>query len=909
MTEKKSTLKVFISFCNADRSLKEAIKARLSNLDNYFKAKDIVLEIIEMDTHCTGDWATWMIEAVASSDCIISIITNNILHADVEKRVYEEIVEARNKGKIRIPFIVSDEELPPKYRANLNGTSEVRVRNDYLNLNEKLDELVNKVKISLDSICNGFNNQVDILPDYLQINEDDSFVGREKEMQEIKEILDNNNVVILHGEGGIGKTSLAKHFFLTHKDLYSKAYLLSSPNGIKDSIGNLHLNNVYSSSKSLEERYNDNLQHMKTLSEKTILIMDNCDCGITQEELNHIRNLHCRFIITSRPSFDSQYIVKRIGPMEDEDLIKLVYKKYPSIEKDNNKSKEEVEKLLVNLFEYAGRHTLTIEMAASIMNSGDLSIEEITSSLLEVTETCKTAHTDKKNTIYERLSTLYNLVDLTEEEMMVLHALTLISPINGIQRKQLKRILHLQDNNAINHLIENTFIKFDEENKIVNLHPLFSDVIYKKENVKDLFLANKEIIQWVIDFPIDDKDISTKKAKKEYCEYILNKREEILNDKKDIRFQLLLILTDLYRDLSDVTSAIETCKKTIDFSKEENNNLSLAELYTNLGWLYLNNSEFDEAFNSLKIALDLQKEIYQGNEDHLALADAYNNLGVFCKDVGRFEESEAYYKKSLVIKNKVFNNQPHQSIALTYNNLGYLYREMGQYKIAYDCILKALDIQKSYYNNDLQRPEVALTYNLLGLISRDLKELKQAEEYYKKSLEIRLNIYKDDLNHFDLATTYNNLGLLYKDLKMFDSAIIYLQKSLSIKQIIYRNNLFHPWIANTYHNLGLTYFDMGDYLNSEKCYLEALYIRKTVFKSNLNHPSFAKLYRDLGSLYLKQKRYEEALEQLLDSEKCLKLNKLQTNLKELYLLIKETYLFLDNKDKAKEYSLKIETLK
>lgn len=905
MLEQKSTLKVFISFCGSDRSLKNTIKERLFSLNNYFKAKDIVLEVIEMDTHCSGDWASWMIDAIDASDCFVPIITENILHADVEKRVYEEIVEARNRGKIRIPFIVSDEELPSKFRANLNGTSEVRVRSDYLNLNEKLDELVNKVKISLDNVCNG-ENQADILPDYLQINDDDSFVGREKEMQEIKEILEKNNVVILHGEGGIGKTSLAKHFFLTHKDLYSKAYLLSSPNGIKDSIGNLHLNNVYSSSKSLEERYNDNLKQMSALSEKTILIMDNCDCGVTQEELNHIRNLHCRFIITSRPSFDSEYIVKKIGPMEDEDLIRLVYKKYPSIEKDNDKSKEEVEKLLKNLFEYAGRHTLTIEMAASIMNSGDLSIEEITNSLLEVTETCKTAHTDKKNTIYERLSTLYNLVDLTEEEMKVLHALTLISPINGIKRKELKKLLNLQDNNAINHLIENTLIKFDEENKIVNLHPLFSDVLYKKENIKDLFEENKEIIEWIIDFCVDDKDISTKKAKKEYCEYVLNKREEILSNKKDIRFQLLLNLTDLYRDLSDIISAIETCKKAIEISQD--NIIALADLYTNLGWLYLNNSEFDEAYNSLMRALDLHKEIYKGNEEHLALADAYNNLGVLCKDIGRFEESEDYYKKSLVIKNKVFKDQPHQSMALTYNNLGYLYREMRQYNDAQECILKALEIQKHYYNDDLLRPEVALTYNLLGLVSRDLKEFKQAEEYYKKSLEIRLNIYKDDPNHFDLATTYNNLGLLYKDLKRFDSAIIYLQKSLAIKQIIYKNNVFHPWIANTYHNLGLTYFDMEDYVNAEKCYLEALYIRKTVFKANPNHPSFALLNRDLGILYLKQNRYEEAIEQLLASENCLKANKLQINLKEVYLLIKETYSLLNKNDKVKEYSLKIEEL-
>ena len=879
----KAVLKVFISFCGVDRMFKNIIKNKLNSLNEYFNAKEIALEIVEMDTHCFGDWATWMINAVSSADCIIPIITDNVLHADVEKRVYEEIVEARNKGKIRIPFIISDDnELPANYRANLNGTSEIRVNSNLSDLDNKLDELVLKTKNSLDMVCKGFVNQEDIMPEYLELNDEDYFVGREKEMQEIRTMLENNNVVILYGEGGIGKTSLAKQFFLKNKDLYSKAYLLSSPNGIKDSIGNLHLNNVYSSSKDLDERYKDNLNHLRSLSEKTILIMDNCDCGVTKEEISNIRNLHCRFIITSRPSFESDYIIKRIGPMEDEDLIKMVYKKYPSIEKDNSKTTEEVKESLIKLFEYAGRHTLTIEMAAAIMNSGDLSIEEITDRLLEVTETCKTAHTDKKNTIYERLSTLYNLVDLSLEEKRIIHSLSLVSPINGIERKQLKRVLNLSDNNAINHLIENTFIKFDEEKKKVNLHPLFSDVVFKKENIENLFSENKDIIDWILSYEINEGDISTKKIKKEYCEYIHNKRETILKNEKKVLIKLLSSLSDLYKDLSDVVAAIEVCNQALNIIKEYSNSPNLvSETYTKLGWLYLNNSEYDNAYNSLMNALDIQKQLSNNNQSQLGLGDAYNNLGVLCKDIGDFEKSEIYYKEALAIKNNIFKDGLSQSVALTYNNLGYLYREMGKFNEAREFILKALEIQKNIFQNDINRPEIALTYNLLGLVSKDLKEFNEAEKYFKESLEIRLKIYKDDPNHFDLATTYNNLGSLYRDLKMYPLSITYLQKSLSIKKIIYRDNLYHPWIANTYHNLGLTYLEMNDFSNSEECFLEALKIRENVFKAHLNHPVFAPLYRDIGILYLKQNKYQEAIEMLNKAKEIFKYNGKTTNIQEI----------------------------
>lgn len=104
--------KVFLSFCGADKDLKNTIKDKLifyANEDLNFS-----LDIIEMDTHCTGDWGEWMIRAVEESQCVIPIITDRVLHSQVEKRVYEEVVEARNKGIVRIPFIVSkDAELPP----------------------------------------------------------------------------------------------------------------------------------------------------------------------------------------------------------------------------------------------------------------------------------------------------------------------------------------------------------------------------------------------------------------------------------------------------------------------------------------------------------------------------------------------------------------------------------------------------------------------------------------------------------------------------------------------------------------------------------------------------------------------------------------------------------------------------
>lgn len=895
--------KVFLSFCGADKDLKNTIKDKLifyANEDLNFS-----LDIIEMDTHCTGDWGEWMIRAVEESQCVIPIITDHVLHSQVEKRVYEEVVEARNKGIVRIPFIVSkDAELPPSFRANLNGCSEVRVNVTLSDLDAKIKELYLKIKNTLK--YQGLEKEEqDIIPSYLEISQEDSFIGREQDMQEMKEMFETSNVIVLHGQGGIGKTCLAKNFFLKNKDLYSKAYILSAPNGIKDTIGNLQLNHVYTYTNNIEERYKDNLNHLSKLSEKVIIIMDNCDCGLDLEELNHIRNLHCKFIITSRPGDEKIPFCKQVGPMTEEELLHLVYKNYPSIAEENQLTIEETNAKLKQLFVSAGGHTLTIEMATAIMNSGDISIDEMKDKLLEVTETCRTAHTNKKNTILERLSTLYNLADCSEEEKNILHAMVLISPINGIKRKELKQVLNLLDNNAINHLIETTLLRFNPISKIVSLHPLFSDVLYKNEKIARRDTKDEVILDWIINYPTSDNLGKTKNFKIEYLEYLYNKRKDILLGNKRKYISFLQILSNLYKDTSDIASAIEVFKVALDLYQEEEKDLSvLAKMHTELGWLYLNNSLYDSALEELNTALFIHKEQLSKDKSYVGVSEAYNNLGVLCKDIGKFEEAEKYYKMALSEKEKEFEAYPlHPSVAKIYNNLGYLYREMGKYSMALDYVKKALDIQQQFYKDTPNPLEIALTYNILGLISRDNKEYALAEEYYLKSLDIRQRVYEDNPNHFDMATIYNNLGVLYMDFGRYELSLDYLKKSLEIKKIIYKQNEFHPWIANTYANLGRVYLKLNHLDMAEEHLKKSLEIRSIVYKKNPTHPLLALNKFYLGQVYYLKKQYEQALKYLLEAERIyLQLPK-NENLMGVYAYLSEVYKALGNHLMAEDYAI------
>lgn len=917
----KEDLKLFISFCGADRKIKDDIKNRMEELIQFYKEKNVTLEIVEMDTHCTGDWATWMIQAIDSSDCFIAILTDTVFHAEIDKRVYEEVVEARNKGITRIPFIITDDfDLQDKFKSHLLGTSEVRLGNHYseLEYTEKLNELFLKTKNSLEKVYHGFVSEPELLPSYMEFTPSDIFIGREQEMEDIKKMFENSNVVILRGQGGIGKTCLAKNFFFKYRDLYSKAYIVSAPNGIKEAIANLDLLNVYQDSKDIEEKYKNNLNQLCKLSEKTIIILDNVDCGVNKTEINNLIHMHCRFIITSRPEYDSHNIVKEIGPLTDEDLVQLIYAKYPTIEKDNNQSKEEFQKGLLNLIEYAGRHTLTIEMAASIMKTGDISLDEICDKLLTITDKCRTEHTDEKLTIFERLSTLYNLVDLTEEHKKILCAMTLISPLIGIHRKELKEILKLEDNEAINELVDNTFLNFDPNTKIIKMHSLFSDVIFKKEKVEeDEYLINEDIIDWLDEQEIDGIKFSKILNMLEYYKFIYFKRKAIFTYNPDfdkesykcfiLKFAYFLESANYYDE------GISVLKETISYMETSNLNLdseNFALLNNNLGKLYFTIADYKNAEKYFLKAQSIYEAVYEDDLIQPNLSMLYNNLGMLYQDIVDYEKAEEYLLKAKKINEELFIDD--SDLALVYNNLGVLYQTKGDYEKSEENFLEAKEIYEAAFQDNPIHPDLARNYNNLGSVYQLKGDYEKAEEYFLEAEKIYKIIYEDNLIQPDIAMVYHNLGMVFQIFGDYAKAEEYLLKAQSIYEKAYEDNPLHPNVALLYTSLGTLYQTKEDYKKAVECYLKAQKIYEKVYEDNPIHPNIALVYNTLGSLYLSIGDYAKAEEYLLKTQKInevvFKDNSSHLNVALIYFSLGELYQTKDDYEKAEENLLKAQKI-
>ena len=821
----KKNLQVFISYCTVDKPKKDALKVHLIALQEQYAKEDVHLEICEMETHCAGEWDGWMTRAVKASDVVIFILEDSLFTGDkAAKRNLEELRTARSENKGIVPLILTERELPDEYQAHLGRISQVWYTYENGNEEEAYKQTAHKTKLLLDGIIKGEKveqgDSVRILSGVAGKNE--KFVGRESEMQWLREKLAETNVVILKGEGGIGKTSLAENFFHQNPDLYDRAYIVTAASGIRQGICSVNFE-TSRHIKDEEQRYAENYRLMSNLSSKTIIILDNCDEEINTDELSQIVDkMACRFMVTSRVGNDDfSSITLDIGKMQDTDLLALTYKHYPNIVKENGGNKTEVETLLRQFFREVDGHTMTVEMASAIMRDGDIPARDIHAKILQCNEKCKTRHDkEKKASESEHLTVLYDFATVSEIQENILSAVCLIEPSVGIERKALKELLGLEDNNDINELVSKTFLRMHE--RTISMHPLFSDVFYTLKKVAEKKLRNATIIAYLVRVKVDEADLKGNERKALLLGYLVEKRKDAFS-------------TELWGNF-------------------------LVRVYHSLAWSLRVIVEYDKALSYYLKAIEILEKVYEENPNQHSLAVNYNNVGGVYGDLGEYKQSLKYQLKALKIYKKIYAKNPnHPDLATSYNNVGGVYGALGEHKKELKYFLKALKRFKKIYAKDPNHPDLAMSYNNVGCTYGSLGNYKKALEYELKALVMREKLYADNPNHPDLAASYNSVGSTYGDLGDHEKALEYKLKALDIYEKLYANYPNHPDLATSYNNVGVTYGELGDHKKALEYQLKALDLYEKVYADYPNHPALANSYFNVAYAYESLKDYEKAL--------------------------------------------------
>jgi len=302
--------------------------------------------------------------------------------------------------------------------------------------------------------------------------------------------------------------------------------------------------------------------------------------------------------------------------------------------------------------------------------------------------------------------------------------------------------------------------------------------------------------------------------------------------KKSEKITVLHQLTQFFM-AQDGEKAIEYANQAISLAEDLHKPNEKATAYKNIGNVYFYLGRYEEAENNYLKSI----EISQGTGNLEGVAKSYNNIGVLNSRQGKYDKALEFYNKSLAIKQKL-NEQ--KGLANTLNNIGEIYKFKGDYPNALINYQKSYDLKKRLKD----KKGMANSLNNLGEIYTLWGDYKEALNYYLEATSLWTELENDQL----IAVSYHNLGNLFYNLENYDLAIKNYQKALEIQTKI--GNLNE--MAFSLRNLGKALLVKKEYDKAQQSFTQALSIDyKLEDKTGI-----AITYGNLGELHLKKSKLE-----------------------------------------------------
>ena len=245
----------------------------------------------------------------------------------------------------------------------------------------------------------------------------------------------------------------------------------------------------------------------------------------------------------------------------------------------------------------------------------------------------------------------------------------------------------------------------------------------------------------------------------------------------------------------------------------------------------------------------LQQAIQQYGEESEETATSYDNIGKIYAFKGWTEEANKFFKKTLLIRKKVFGIE-HPATATSYDNIGSIFLAQDFYIIAMRYFENSLNIRERVLNAD--DPDISTSYNHIGDIHDKAGNYVNALRYYMKALEIceqkseTLNLLTAVCN-FNIGSTYYHQGNHIKSIEHYN-------KALAIRENILGTE--HPDVAYTLRAIGDVCYDKGNYSEALEYYRKALIIQEQT--QGKMHFEVSVTFNKIANTYYKQGNISKA---------------------------------------------------
>lgn len=645
----------------------------------------------------------------------------------------------------------------------------------------------NKIVVALLAICDKTPLPKKSLTN-APLKPDTHFIGRETELAEIRKRFEANEMLMLvNGEGGIGKTTLASKYWHDYEQDYTHLAYVFCEGDIRDDIRNklaLPLG-IEVQQVGEDKLLAAIIETMTAYPKPCLLILDNAnDSKHIIDFRDTFREIGWHILITSRcqkvlPK-EQEIAIHHLPPAQAKALFLQHY----------TEDSPDFDSLLDKLLLAVGYNTLCVEIFAKTLYEIAPFGETIESLLTNIQqkgmylgEKSFEIHTNYTGNVHKKaansdeiLEILYDIARLNETEKTLLLRFALLPP----------------ENHEASFLVslftpENAF-QFGQElialakkgwlttnTKTYRLSPV----------IQRLLLAKEKENVW------------------EAAALIIDNVNEKL--KADNGF-IIIPLHEVQAYSLVAESLIENIKA---------DNFKMAYLMGVLSDYYIN-------IGHLSKAIELREKaatIYQALKEEYNYGICLERLGKIYFAQGKITIAKEYREKTVALDEKCYEANPtdeaiKRNLAVAYEKLGNIYEIEKKYDIARNFYQKIIDLLEPLYqanNISIDSKDIlSAAYQDIGIIYEQTKDLDNALIFYQKFNQLVEEIYQINPTESiknGLAISYFKIGKIFYLKKTYQEALPFYEKHHQLFQELVSAN---PTAIQLLNGLALSYAHLGE---------------------------------------------------------------------------------------------------
>ncbi|MFN8347075.1 MAG: tetratricopeptide repeat protein [Spirosomataceae bacterium] len=553
-------------------------------------------------------------------------------------------------------------------------------------IHQKNDLILAEIK-ALKITLSGSSSSVSPLPQHLTGHPlvPEVFRGRESEVKKIHQLLfeGENLLLLVNGEGGIGKTSLAAKYYQQYTAHYKHlAWVVSEPN-MTEALLRLAvpLNLTFDDTADTAQRLELLLTRMANMDRPCLLILDNAnEVADLQENYEHLRrcpNFHV--LLTSRLTEYRRAQFYKIDSLPREQALAVFREHYPKLQTDD-------EPIFEGIYDAVGGNTLVLELLAKNLAQqntlktkyqlANLLADLQTKGLLQIVEADDVAvdyqsYRTVKPT--EIIAAMYDLSKLSEAESRLLSVFALL-PTESIAFEVAEQLLPQTPNldKILLNLAQKGWLSYTAADSSFKCSPVIQEIAAAKN--KNLYADAEEMLRTLIDKLDYEPGVGTLRNAA-YAEGLLWVRyaESAVSNLEDIQYNLAWLcerVGNFHTTHGNIEKGIiysEKCilifeKLTAHYPENEDFKNGLAISYEKLGDLQQALGNLDKALTYFEDETVLFEELYRDYPNQVGfkngLAISYSKLGTFYRDTHQIQKAGDYYEKCKALWEELVQNFP-----------------------------------------------------------------------------------------------------------------------------------------------------------------------------------------------------------------------------------------------------------